>query len=648
MKKTWLEILILIVVVAAVMSPALRGGFISDDHKLIESRTSLFSTPGAYRVLPLKIYWWGTSYSLFAQGYYRPWISLTYWFEYKLGGLRASIYHLSNLVIHVANTVLIFLLMRSLLGLGAGFIIAILSAVCPAALTSVGWISGRTDLWATFFVLLFLLSFQAARNTKNTWPHIAASAAFFMALASKEVAIVAPAIAWALDRCSPSINNAGKTSRRERWHYLVLLIPLGIYLTLRTAVTGAIIPPSAGLMASLQWFPFLAEQYLRTMLSVFFPLHYDFFVGLAWNVPGRGIAFILGWIVFLLLIVRVVLGLRRRQLWALGGLWVGVVLFPAYGLNRSFAPIADFYMYLALPGFWLLIIDGLRTLASRILPRREVSNRWIRFTVLPVVLIFAILTMHRLPLLASDFSLWSHMAKRAPWSDVVAMNLSDAYRLQGDDAQAFWWATKATELNSTAWQPHHSLANYHLDQDDIVSAAPHVDKLAEIAPHHYESQVAIARFYFLANHCTKAVETYRRAFQLGPPTVDALFGFGNALACVEEYQAAVEIYRTALHFEPDWPVVHHNLGVCYKKLGKLDKAVAAYEHALLCDPEFLHSYESLTALYILKNDPAETSQAVRDFSKYGGSSEKIQALKQQMMDAGMDTTSLFEGKESNQ
>lgn len=637
-RRLWLWVLLLVVFVAAVYIPCFRGGFVNDDRQLIQDRALLFSTPGAYRVLPFKPYWWGTAYDADAWRYYRPWVSLTYWFEYQLSGLDPSLYHLSNWAVHLANTALVFVLMRSLVGNGVALGIAALVGVCPAGLTSVGWISGRTDLWATFFVLLFLLAFREARRTRNRWPHIAASAAFFGGLASKEVAIVAPVIAWTLDRCWPNPNSSEEGQRRPPWHYALLIIPLAIYFILRRIAAGQMIPPSVNLITLLRGIPYLAEQYLRTGLSMLIPLHYDFFTDLTWSVPGmRGVPFLLLWLVFLALIVLIVLGLRRRQLWAVGGLWMGVALFPAYGLNRPFAPLADFYAYLALPGFWLFVIHGLRTLASTMLRRRAVADRGLAL-VLPVVLIvFALLTIRRLPILANDLTLWSHMAQRSPSSEFVASNLSEAYHKRGDDEQAFQWMMRAAALDSTSWVLRVNLATFYLDRNDLKGAMPHVDVLAEIAPDRYAAQITIARFYYIADHCSAAVETYRRAFQLGPPTADAVFGFGNALFCIQQYENALEVYGTALLLKYDQAAVYNNMGLCYERLGEFDQAIEAQEEALRVDSTMILSRESLAILHLLKGDSAEARRAAQDFMAHNPPLERVQVLAQHFAEAGMYT-----------
>ncbi len=632
---------VLLILVGATYLPALRGGFVNDDRKLVQDRAILFETPGAYQVLPLRVYWWGTPYDEDAWRYYRPWTSLTYWLEYQSGGLNPFTYHFSNWLVHLANVLLIFLVMKALVGSGVALGISALAGLCPAALTSVGWISGRTDLWATFFVLLFFLAFRAARKTKSAWPHIAASAAYFGGLASKEVAIVAPIIAWAMDRCSAKQSAAEEEKARPPWHHAVLMIPLALYLILRRVASGEVLPPSLGLLTFLRGLPYLAEQYLQTMFSALVPLHYNFFVDMKWSLPGqRGTAFLLGWLVFLAWIVLIVIGLRRRQLWAVGGLWVGVVLFPAYALNRSFAPVADFYGYLALPGFWLFVIDGLRALILQFSRRAKAMNWGLGSAVTMAAILFAVLTAHRLPLLASDLSLWSHMARRAPSSEMATLNLSEAYHMNGEDEKAFRWTVRAAALDSTRWEPQNNLANFCLDRGDIYSAAPYVDALAVLAPDRFEAQSTIARFYYLAGACSLAVVTYQRAFSIGPPTANTLFGYANALFCIQDYQGCIETFRLALHWQPNWAPAYHNMALAYKNLGQFDEAIAAQEEALRIDSTLLSSRESLAILHLLKGDSIEARRAARDFFAHNPPVENVQGLLETMAQSGMDTTTL--------
>jgi hypothetical protein len=97
--------------------------------------------------------------------YYRPLLSLSYYLDFKLWGLEISFYHLENLIIHFFNSILLFFLVKKLLifykyngqnEFYISFLSVLIFIVNPLNTESVNWISGRSDLLSTFFVLIAL------------------------------------------------------------------------------------------------------------------------------------------------------------------------------------------------------------------------------------------------------------------------------------------------------------------------------------------------------------------------------------------------------------------------------------------------------------------------------------------------------------
>ncbi len=126
-----------------------------------------------------------------AYGYYRPLTTLSYAWDYSLWRLEPLGYHLTNILVHAANSALAFLLLRRLgLGERTAWIAAALFAVHPIHSESVAWISGRTDLLAFLFATLALLLRDRPRGR---W---LAPVALAAGLLSKEMAVVA--VAWAV------------------------------------------------------------------------------------------------------------------------------------------------------------------------------------------------------------------------------------------------------------------------------------------------------------------------------------------------------------------------------------------------------------------------------------------------------------------
>src|SRR5262249_42604838 len=155
------------------------------------------------------------------------------------------------------------------------------------------------------------------------------------------------------------------------------------------------------------------EQYLRTFAGAIFSPQYVSEDNLIWSMPPHGILFYIGWLVFLGLIVLVLIGIRKRQLWAVGGIWFGLMLFPAYAFGQAYAPLTDTYTYAALPGIGLFVIDGLRILRERFMSGGAVPQI-VQILIAGIFVMYGLQTFLRVPIVKTDETLWTHMAKVRP------------------------------------------------------------------------------------------------------------------------------------------------------------------------------------------------------------------------------------------
>jgi hypothetical protein len=133
---------LVIVMVAAVYIPALRGAFISDDNDLIRARQAILVRSDGWRDVIRHGFWWESGNEAANPRLYRPWTSLTYWLDYQVGGLSPTAFRVSNYVVHLANTALIAVVLSGYVGTATALWIAALCGVAPVGLTSVGWIGG--------------------------------------------------------------------------------------------------------------------------------------------------------------------------------------------------------------------------------------------------------------------------------------------------------------------------------------------------------------------------------------------------------------------------------------------------------------------------------------------------------------------------
>jgi Tfp pilus assembly protein PilF len=626
--KNW-HIAAVLLFTALAYSPILQNGFLLDDFGLLNERIAWVKSPGHSADLVLKPYWYGVQSGAEKFYLYRPWVSFTHWAEHWIGGGSPWAYHISNLLVHLGTVLLLFLFLKMLMSSNIALIVSSLFAVTPAALSSVGWISDRTDLWSFLFMLLFMIFMHRSKGANRVRNMVGAGISFFLALCSKETALVAPVLYFVIEIVERKRIGVSQVPSRAWQRFAVLLVPLGAYYLLwRNALGGNSMLPVGGqkVLASI---PYLPEQLLRSAWHILLPVRFDFFNELLWSLPAqRGMAFIAGWILLVSLFVVTVYGLSKGQWWAVGSTWFGLMLLIPYASGQTFAPIADFYAYAGIPGLWLMVSDGIRVLAARKAPSRRLDRlRWVPCLVGTVSALFGVLIFLRLPLMKSGYSLFTHEVAVRPTSSMAANRLADEYWADGNQSVALQWVERAISLDSTSVPLRIKAAVGLMDAGDIKAAGPHVDALNRLAPYDVTSRSVIARFYFEAGHCSEAVERYQDIIAVAQPTPELLFDYGMALLCNHQDSLAAGVYGAALQQRPNWPHAWNNLGLAYENMGDLAHALQAYRKAVQIDPGFANGWESLVMTCIKIGKMDEARAAAEQYYRLSPPPQRVQRLR---------------------
>lgn len=191
-------ILVLLTLNLFLFLPSMKGGFLWDDKYFISENPNILSQGFLKRFL----------FSPFGgvegfdenspkagqnRQFYRPLTSFSYWLDFKVWGLNPAAFHLSNILLHVLNSILLLgLLLRLGFGRPASLSGALLFSVFPAHFENVSWISGRTDLLSFLFAALSLLFFLGFLEKKGVFRLIVSSLFYLAALLSKENVILFP------------------------------------------------------------------------------------------------------------------------------------------------------------------------------------------------------------------------------------------------------------------------------------------------------------------------------------------------------------------------------------------------------------------------------------------------------------------------
>ncbi len=340
---------------AVALLPTLLSPFFADDYFHIEHAAHLREALTHGWVLPIDAAgaWW-TPPGLSVE-YFRPLVVVSFAVDRLLYGDHAAGYHLTNLLLHLSTTLLLWGIARHVLGRGfASWAAAALFAIHPAHTVAVAWISGRTDVLATmFYAAAFLLYLESRPLRSASAPKLAlACFAFALALLAKEMAITLPAVILAHNLL---VARGESLPRRLVAPVLMGLIGAG-YFALRITMLGGFHPPpqpfayhfgDPGLWSHLAAAPFL---YLADLVMF---------------VPADPMATLPYWRahVFLLLpflgfILYVFAGTLKkvpnRRVGAWGLAWMGITLLPVLMLTMG-----EHFLYLPSLGYCLLVASQL-------------------------------------------------------------------------------------------------------------------------------------------------------------------------------------------------------------------------------------------------------------------------------------------------
>jgi Flp pilus assembly protein TadD len=456
-----------------------------------------------------------------ATGYYRPVVLLSLWQDARLARFLPSVYHLENILWHAGNSVLVLLLLRLLLGSTGGALFgAALFALHPVHSESVAFVSGRTDLQATFFLLTSVLLWLRARTESGARRPLGLAlslAAFLVAALAKETVFALPAVvlAWLLLEAVPGPGRRTLRAASDRAWLLGLGAVIGCVLALRWRLgipfgTGTALAESLTLPAIEQKAAMLAG-YCRLLLLPW-PLRAWYTADQIRLSPTAGIS------VAALIAAGFCARSGARRMGVLSLLWLAGFLFPVMGLVRfGSAIVAERYLYLPSVGFCLLCAVWFETLLDAERYRRAAAAA-------AVVLLLACgaAAAARADIWKDEHSLYRNLVQTTPAFAEGHVGLGIALRKQGDRAGAIAEFTTALALDPRSENAHNNLGNVLADLGQRPAAIEHYRQSAQLNPDNAEVPYNLGRLYAEENNIPASIAAYRESLRLNPNDPDAL------------------------------------------------------------------------------------------------------------------------------
>jgi Tfp pilus assembly protein PilF len=571
-----------VAVLGAVAAYAATLGYdlVWDDNLLIQQSSSLHQWGELPRLL-VSQFWWEPGET---SRYYRPLVTLTFFLDMQVWGLRPLGFHLTNVFAHVAVVLGVLAVARRVTGdeLAAGMG-ALAFALQPLHTESVAFVSGRTDVLAALFLLLALLTYDRHRDRPRWYLTAGSLGAYLLALLAKEVAITLPAILALWDWCVRGDlrdrRAAGAAAARYAPYGGVLVLYLGLRaLVLRgvgDADAGAWGPPTTRLLTTLHmaaayaWMtivPYPANAY-RLVTPISTPLDPRWWL----SIVGLGAV-----------IAGTAWALRRVPPVGFGALWFWITLLPSAGVNLLPLPtvlMAERFLYLPTLGYCLV----LGWIASRLLDPlrlgRAATPRLAPAVGLAVlVLAYLVLTLWRNEDWRNEDRLYSRMVESSPAAAV----------------------------------PHVNLAFVQLARGEIAAADEHLQEAVRLAPGNPRAQAGLGLAETLRGHLDVGLRHGLLARDLAPHNADVRAALGALYLARGEPALAVPELSESLRVKSSQVHVALNLALALAWLGRPAAADAQLERALalvrLVSPG-LPVADRITAEVAAGHDPARAHAA---------------------------------------
>ncbi|MEI8078382.1 MAG: tetratricopeptide repeat protein [bacterium] len=522
-------------------------------------------------------------WSSFTGANWHPLTLLSHQLDVTLFGLNAGGHHLTNLALHAANAVLLFLVLRAFTGaFWRAWWVALLFAVHPLHVESVAWIAERKDVLSTLFGLLTLLAYRRYTTAPAAGRLVLVTVLFAFSLMAKPMLVTLPCLlllldGWPLGRWTAAL------VPEPRWRTIrkLVLEKLPLFaLSAGSSVATMLAQRSADAVMPLDRLPLWVRltnavtagfEYLDKMvwpagLGAFYPL------------PPAGHP--AGLVVTATLVVGVMTLLalllaRRRPWWFTGWFWYVGTLVPVIGLVQVGAQAwADRYTYWPLTGIFIIVVWEAAAI-----------GRWLTAPVARAAALAA--------------------------AGVVAVALGLAAWRQA----AFWRDTEplfqhTLMVSPNNWLAHRALAEALEKEARLDEALAQYQAAYQAAPRKGMACCDLGHIHALRNEMTASLDWYRRGIAAVPGNAWGHYGAANALAALGRPAEAEAAYRQALALEPEFSDALFNYANLLRDRGRIPDAEARYRQAIRLKPSYLEARLNLAALLAATG---RTAAAIQDY-----------------------------------
>lgn len=545
---------------------------------------------------------------------HHPLTMLVYAINFQISGLNPWSYTLIQILFHLLNTFLVFVVVKRLSG-GKEMValfVSLFFGIHPMHVESVAWLSEHKDVLYTFFLLLSVNEYLKyverggwEKIKEGNWKLYALGLLYFLlSLNSKSAAVAMPIALFAIDYWLRRPINASLFI--EKAPFLVLSVIYGL-IALNTQADA--INESYTFFQKIQYASFGFSMYFA---KLFVPVHLASFIPYPpTGEPDPDYLKIMPFIA-LAIVALTALSMRKTRLVAFGVAFFTIMVSLTLQVIAVGGQImAERYTYVPYIGLFFILGYGLYQLGAH--------QKWNKFqqpaiyATVAIGLLFSAMSFQRCKVWKNSETLWGDVIEKHPKCGRAYLMRGVLFYDEKDDAQALDYFNKAVQYRST-------MAFCYYNRGLVLNR---VKKYAE-AIADFDIAIAKKSDYYEAFHhrgnakyyqgkFDEALENYNQALSINPNFAKSYTNRGLVFYQKQQYQKAAQDLERSTQLEAPNSLTYSNLGASYAALGQNEKALQAYSRAIQINPKDANAYGNRASLYRAMGQEAKARQ---DEAKY--------------------------------
>lgn len=555
--------------------PVRHNGFVDfDDYSYIVENPAIQNG-----LTPASIRW------AFTAGYAANWHPLT-WLSHMVDiewfGLSPLGHHLHNVLLHTAAAVLLFWVLCRMTGaVWPSAFAALVFAIHPLRVESVGWAAERKDVLSAVFWMLTVAAYVSYSKKGGGLRYLAAIFCFALGLMAKPMLVTLPLVLllldfWPLER----------TKERPLSKLIIEKLPF-FALALFSCVITWYVQQGGGAVSALESLPlswrianaltgytaYLYKTVWPADLAVLYP--YPLRLGPLWK-PIASLC-------LLAACSGAALYNRKKHPYLVSGwFWYIITLVPVIGLVQvGFQTIADRYTYIPSIGLYILFAWGAERLCFA-WPHRKIVL-WTLGGLVAAALIFG--TRQQVKYWKDSLTLFNRALAVTEDNYVIHCRLAQRlYEQNPDDPVAEDHIRKAVRIHPDFAEANNNMAAILMKSGQYKQAVEHLQRALRQEPEYAEAHLNMASILARDKQFDAAIKHVQKAQEAH--TASSHFGAAALLESMGKYEEAIEVYERAAYLNPsDFTTLAH-LGILKARMGQTDDAVDCFRRSLEHNPDY--------------------------------------------------------------